>query len=195
VASFVTHFFVGACLGLPGLGIPRIRAVLPAWTIPASAGILAAAPDLDLAIPRLLRLFRFQHNNFFGHRGVFHSPAFLILMAIVLAAIVVRRTPRAFVPLAALWAVCMVSHPLLDALTDHGSPVMLLLPFSTARMFFPWRPLHLAPLGAALFWHNSQMVRRSEIPFCAAAAAIGITSLAIIRGRASFPSESVPHDR
>jgi inner membrane protein len=105
------------------------------------------------------------------------------LMAIVLAAMVARRVPRAFAPLAALWVVCMLTHPLLDALTDHGAGVMLLLPFSTARVFFPWRPLHLAPLVAARFWHNPQMVRRSEIPFCVAAAAIGIASLLVVHWR------------
>jgi inner membrane protein len=155
------------------------------------------APDLDLAARRL---WGFPHTNFFGHRGVFHSPMFLILMAMVLAAIVVRRTPRAFAPLAAVWAVCMLTHPLLDALTDHGAGVMLLLPFSTARVFFPWRPLHLDPVGALLFRHNPEVIRKSEIPFCVAAAAMGIASLLVVHWRrraasVSSPSESVPRGR
>ena len=44
--------------------------------------------------------------------------------------------------LALIWSVSAVTHPLLDALTDGGSGVMLLFPFNDARLFFPWRPIH-----------------------------------------------------
>jgi inner membrane protein len=167
-------------VALPALESRRIRSVLPAWTVPASSGVLAVAPDLDVDVPRLLGL---PHTSFFGHRGVFHSPLFLILMAAVLAAIVARHAPRAFGPLAALWAACMITHPLLDALTDGGAGVMLLLPFSTARVFFPWRPIHVAPLSAARFFRSPGYILSSEMPFCVAAAAIGVTSLLLIRRR------------
>jgi inner membrane protein len=192
VASVITYFVVGACLALPAIENRSIRAVSRAWTVPASSGILAVAPDLDVDVPMLLG---FPHTSFFGHRGVFHSPLFLILMAAILAVFVARQTPRAILPLAALWAACMITHPLLDALTDGGAGVMLLLPFSTARVFFPWRPIHVAPLSAASFLAYPGYILTSEIPFCAAAAAIGIASLLRIRGRLNFPSESAPRDR
>src|ERR1019366_3863980 len=63
-----------------------------------------------------------------------------------------RRSSRAAVWLGLLWAGCAVTHPLLDALTDGGSGVMLLFPFSEDRLFFPWRPIHVSPLGVLRFF-------------------------------------------
>ena len=54
---------------------------------------------------------------------------------------------------------------------------MLLLPFSTARLFFPWRPIHVSPLGIAAFFHRAGYILRSEFPFCMTAIAIGAAGL------------------
>ena len=67
-----------------------------------------------------------------------------------------------------------MTHPLLDALTDGGSGVMLLFPFSTDRFFFPWRPIHVSPLGIMRFFSRAGYILRSEMPFCIAAVAIGL---------------------
>ena len=37
--------------------------------------------------------------------------------------------------------VAMASHGVLDALTDGGRGVGFLIPFSSERFFFPWRPI------------------------------------------------------
>ena len=72
-----------------------------------------------------------------------------------------------------MWAVCATTHPLLDMLTDGGSGVMLLFPVTGARLFFPWRPIHVSPLGILQFFGRASYILKSEAPFCAAALAIG----------------------
>jgi hypothetical protein len=62
-------------------------------------------------------------------------------------------------------------------LENGGSGVMLLLPFSRARLFFPWRPIYTPPGGVENLIGRAWFLRRSEIPFCVAAAAIGIGGL------------------
>jgi len=179
MASPITHFIVASALALPAMESRAIRGVMPAWAIPVSSGLLAMAPDLDLL---LRRAFHTPYGSFFGHRGFFHSPFFLILAAGMLAAMVAgRRSWRTAAWLGLLWAGCAVTHPLLDALTDGGFGVMLLFPFSTGRFFFPWRPIHVSPLEAFRFYGRAGYILRSEIPFWIAAVEIGGTAFCIAR--------------
>src|ERR1039458_2624340 len=76
MASAIAHFIVGAALALPAIESRTIREVLPRWAIPISCGALAVAPDLDTIA---MRAFGIPYGSFFGHRGFFHSPFFLIL--------------------------------------------------------------------------------------------------------------------
>lgn len=175
MASAITHFIVGAALALPALRSSSIRRVLPAWMIPVSAGFLAVAPDFDTFA---MRAFDIPYGSFWGHRGFFHSPFFLFVSSGILAAIVARRYSWQIVArIALLWAGCAVTHPLLDALTDGGSGVMLLFPISETRLFFPWRPIHVSPLSILAFFHRAGYILRSEAPFCLAALGIGVVGL------------------
>jgi hypothetical protein len=67
---------------------------------------------------------------------------------------------------------------------------MLLLPFTRARLFFPWRPIHIPPGGIpgsiANLLTRAWFIRGSEIPFCVIAAAIGIFGL--LAGRRNLPT-------
>src|SRR3954465_6099651 len=164
MASAITHFIVGAALALPA----RFDGVLPRWAVPLTGGLLAAAPAL---VPPLMFALDTPWGSLFAHRGLFHSPFFLALFSSLLAAIVATR---AWLPLAALWTACAITHPLLDMLTDGGSGVMLLFPFSEARLFFPWRPIRVSPLGIARFFDRAGPILWSEAPFDAAALAIGV---------------------
>ncbi len=51
----------------------------------------------------------------------------------------------------------IASHGALDMLTDGGSGIAWLWPFSDARLFAPWRPLPVAPIGLNFLssrgWH------------------------------------------
>src|SRR5947207_1310356 len=171
MASAITHFIVGAALALPA----RFDGVLPRWAVPLTGGLWAAAPDLDTPLMFALDI---PWGSLFAHRGFFHSPFFLALFCSLVAAIAARR---AWLPLAALWTACAITHPLLDMLTDGGSGVMLLFPFSEARLFFPWRPIHVSPLDITAFFGRAGYILRSELPFCAAAVAIGMAGSGISR--------------
>jgi inner membrane protein len=48
-------------------------------------------------------------------------------------------------------AFVLVSHALLDVLTTGGLGCALLWPFDLTRYFAPWRPIPVAPIGAAFF--------------------------------------------
>ena len=157
-----------------------LRTVMPRWAVPVTAGLFAVAPDLDtwamlaLGIPR---------GSVFSHRGFFHSPFFLILLALAVASLVSRG--RIAFLLAAVWAGAAITHPLLDMLTDGGSGVMLWFPFSTGRLFFPWRPIRVSPLSIARFFDRAGAILWSELPFCATAMLLGLAvrSMAARRDR------------
>jgi inner membrane protein len=175
---------VGAALALPALPCRPVTALLPRWIVPVSAGLLATIPDLDLAARRL---FGIRAASDFSHRGFFHSPFFLILAAAVLAAMVARKASRdAFVWLWLLWAGCMITHPLMDAMTDGGRGVMLGVPFSAARVYLPWRPIR-TPSGREPILRRALELRRSELPFCAAALLLGLSGLWLVRKTQNEP--------
>ena len=169
MASAITHFIVGAGLALPATNFAALRPLLPPWAVPVTAGLFAVAPDLDTWVMMALDIPR---GSFFGHRGFFHSPFFLALMALAVASLIARG--RAAFLLAAVWGGAAITHPLLDMLTDGGSGVMLFFPFSTDRFFFPWRPIRVSPLSIARFFDRAGPILRSELPFCTAAVLLGL---------------------
>ena len=189
MSSEAAHFLVGAALALPAVKSRELTKVLPAWTIPISSGILATLPDLDLGWKRVVGP---DHPNLLGHRGLFHSPFFLIFAAGVLAALVAwRQSRRAFALLWFVWAGCMITHPLLDSLTTGGGGVMLLLPFTKARFHLDWRPLETADAGESLA-ERAWTLRPSELPFVAAAATFGIVGLLLQMRRMSRHRAGAP---
>jgi len=189
VASAITHFIVGASLALPAMESRLIRTVLKPWAIPVTAGLLAVAPDLDTYA---MRIFDIPYRSFWGHRGFFHSPFFLSVFCAALAALVAHRQGlRAWAWLTVVWAGCAITHPLLDMLTDGGSGVMALYPFSSARYFFPWHPIHVSPLGIARFFPRAGYILKSEMPFDLAALLVGLVARAHLRGaRFSLPGRA-----
>jgi inner membrane protein len=118
----------GASLALPG-------ETRRAWLLfPA----LAMLPDADV----VAFAFGIPYASEFGHRGASHG----ILTGVILGAFigfVALRTRTG----AVLGAVAMVSHGLFDTLTTGGEGVALLWPFSNERLFAPWRPIPVAPIG------------------------------------------------
>jgi membrane-bound metal-dependent hydrolase YbcI (DUF457 family) len=72
----------------------------------------------------------------------------------------------------------MVSHQLLDAMTDGGRGVMLLLPFTRTRLFFPWRPIHTPPGGLGVLT-RALSIRHSELVFCLGAIMAGVSGLIV----------------
>jgi inner membrane protein len=187
MASAITHFAVAAGLALPAMAAGSLRAVLPRWAIPVTAGLFAVAPDLDTYA---MFAFDIPRGSLLSHRGFFHSPFFLILLGFGVAALVARG--RAWLALGSLWSLAAITHPLLDMLTDGGSGVMLLYPLSTDRLFFPWRPIRVSPLGIVRFFDRAGEILLSEMPFDAAALAIGALGLLLV-SRAGHGKRALRH--
>jgi inner membrane protein len=143
------------------------------------AGVIAAIlPDADTLGFKL----GIAYADAFGHRGAMHSLLFACCMA-ALAALWHRRlrtTPMralAFVGLSAL------THPLLDMLTDGGLGIAIAWPWSEQRYFFPWRPIHVSPIGVRFFSARSEGVIISELLWVWLPASL--LALAVWRWRAS----------
>lgn len=150
--TIFTHAVVPLAAGL-ALG----RKALPPRLI--AAGVVAAmAPDFDTVAFKLGIAYADQ----FGHRGATHSIVFALalgLFATACATWLRSGRLRAF----AFVALCALSHPLLDALTNGGLGVALLWPASHERFFAPWRPIAVSPIGAGFFSARSVAVLWSEL--------------------------------
>jgi inner membrane protein len=97
-----------------------------------------------------------------GHRGATHSLVFAALGAAVAYAVArAGRLPARLTVL--LVAALLVSHDLLDTMTDGGLGCALLWPFSNERFFAPWRPIPVAPIGPAFFSPRGLRVAATEM--------------------------------
>ncbi len=113
---------------------------------------LSLLPDADV----IGFAFGVAYSAPFGHRGASHS--LVVALAIgVLAGLATgvstdeagasRARYPAWLRVGLLVGVVVGTHGPLDMLTDGGRGIALLWPFSTARVFAPWRPLPVAPIG------------------------------------------------
>jgi len=113
----------------------------------ALGALCSALPDLDVVGFR----FGVQYGDLLGHRGLSHSLTFAILLSGLTVLLVYRRGAGPLGPwmVWAFLALALVSHGLLDALTDGGLGVALFAPFDNTRYFFPVRPIAVSPIGLA----------------------------------------------
>ena len=136
----------GAALGRERMA-PRVA---------VAGAVLAVLPDLDvIGFP-----LGIGYASEWGHRGFTHSLAFAAVAAGLLA-MLLRGVPRR-AAFAFLFA-CAASHPLLDMLTDGGQGVMLLWPFDGTRLFLPWQPIRVSPIGARFFTQRGLETVWSEL--------------------------------
>ena len=128
------------------------------WFLTAVCAII---PDADVIVARLLGA---ERGSMFAHRGFSHSIFFALLFGGIVAFIVHRflKTNISFPKLVVFFALATASHPFLDMLTDGGSGVALLAPFSNERFFFPWRPIEVSPIGLGFFSDRGWTVIASE---------------------------------
>ena len=136
--TIMTHAVVplalAAALG-QGRITPRVAMV---------GAILAMAPDADV----LGFKFGIAYADQWGHRGATHSLVFGILLAAAVSLVwreARSRTAFLFLAFAA------ISHGLLDTLTDGGLGAALWWPFDQARVFAPFTPVRVSPIGAGFF--------------------------------------------
>jgi inner membrane protein len=168
-------------VALPFLTARSVRQHVPPAAVIVSAAVFSMAPDIDTVLWGVI-----PYEHFFGHRGFFHSPLFLVTLSAICAALVTwfwRVPARTAALLATLWAIVAVSHPLLDAMTDGGLGVMLLYPLNEDRYFFSWQPMRVSPIGLGAIWYTASVVLPSEFPFCFAALLFGGLSYLWLRPR------------
>ena len=159
----------------PGISPRR----LAAWS-----ALCAILPDFDVfGIPGID-----LWGNAFAHRGITHSIAFALLTGAIVTTILARRVhahttdARAQrLRLGVYFSLITLSHPLLDMLTNGGPGVQLFAPFSDARLFFPWRPIEVSPLGARFFSARGVTVIASELLW------IGIPLVLLLAARRRRP--------
>jgi inner membrane protein len=60
-------------------------------------------------------------------------------------------------------AAVLVSHPILDTLTDGGLGCAVLWPFSNQRFFAPWTPLPVAPIGRGFLSAEGAQIAAFEL--------------------------------
>lgn len=144
------HVAVGMAAGRAWAGAHAGRAML-------AFAALSLLPDIDVVGMAL----GVPYGAPWGHRGATHSLAVAALVGLA-APLATRTKGRAAVVLALLVAAVVASHGLLDAMTDGGRGVALLWPFTTRRIFLPWRPIPVAPISVGLFSQEGAAVMAWE---------------------------------
>ncbi len=137
--SIFTHAIAG--FALARTAVPRDYR----WKLPLAAALSAMVSDLD-AIGHMAGV---PYESFWGHRGFTHSIAFAVLWGALLARVFFRKS---WILAWLLISVATVSHPLLDMCTNGGLGCGLFAPFDNERLFFPWRPIAVAPIGVGAFF-------------------------------------------
>lgn len=130
----------------------KLLSLMAAWSV------LSLLPDADV----IGFYSGIRYADAFGHRGATHSFVFCFGLAALLAA---AAAPFGAKPwrLGVYLTIVLVSHPLLDALTDGGLGVALYWPFELRRHFAPWRPIPVAPIGARFFSERGMRVALVEL--------------------------------
>ncbi len=128
------------------------------WLLAAGCAMI---PDADV----IGYSFGAARGSMFAHRGFTHSICFALIFGAIVAFFVHRflQTGISFPKLWLFFALAILSHPLLDMLTDGGSGAALLAPFSNERFFFPWQPIEVSPIGLGFFSQRGLIVIASEI--------------------------------
>lgn len=123
-----------------------------------SWSLISLLPDADVvAFP-----LGVPYAHAWGHRGVAHSFAFLACVALAIA-LTARVFGRSMLRTGLVAGLVLLSHPLLDTLTDGGLGCALLWPYADTRYFAPLRPIPVAPIGAAFLTRAGLRVASIEL--------------------------------
>src|SRR5688500_1526982 len=146
-----------------GLAAARIYPTAPpvgrSW-LKAAAGwtILSMLPDADV-IGFALGI---TYGDEWGHRGATHSFVFSLALGAAIGALAPRFN-RPALRTAITASVVLVSHALLDTLTNGGLGCALFWPFDLTRYFAPWTPIPVAPIGLAFLSPYGLIVATTEL--------------------------------
>jgi len=130
----------------------------PGWRSMACWSALSLLPDSDVVGFAL----GVSYGDPWGHRGATHS-LIAAVVGSVAAGLAARATRRPAIRTSVVAALVLVSHGLLDSLTDGGLGVALLWPFDLTRYFAPWQPIPVAPIGLDFFSAYGLTVSLTEL--------------------------------
>ena len=121
--------------------------------------LMSLLPDADVVAFSL----GIPYEAPFGHRGASHSllsaPVLAILPSLMLSQYLKISRLRTWL----LGTAVVLTHGLLDTLTDGGLGVALLWPFSDERFFAPWQPIPVAPIGRRMLSSRGLFVVANEL--------------------------------
>ena len=79
----------------------------------------------------------------------------------------------------------MMTHALLDLMTNGTLGIALLSPFDNGRFQLPWRPIPVSPIGVRRFLSEwGLMVLAKEIPYVCVPALLGMAGVGAFVGKA-----------
>lgn len=111
------------------------------------AGIVVSMlPDMDV----ILFKFGVAYANQFGHRGASHSLLFVLIIA-CLGALFAPYLKSGRVKAFFFIGASILSHSVLDALTNGGLGVGWFWPWDQTRYFFPYAPIEVSPFHPKYF--------------------------------------------
>ena len=128
------------------------------WVLTALCAML---PDADI----LSFYLGADRGSMFCHRGLTHSLAFALLLALLVVWLAFRKMrifSKEWWLLVLYFFIVTASHGLLDMLTNGGSGVALFAPFDATRYRFPWTPIEVSPIGMRFFSERGLEVFESE---------------------------------
>lgn len=175
MASAFSHVIIPIALKIAGR-----KNSIP-WRLLFLGMFLSVAPDLD----SIAFKFAIPYESQWGHRGFTHSIVFALVVALLCS-----RFSRSFLAkpktVFAFSFLSMLSHSLLDALTNGGLGVAFFWPFNSERYFLPWRVIEVSPISVSRFFtEKGLLVLRSEFIYiwipCLTVAGI----LFLLRGRSN----------
>src|SRR4051812_33069337 len=123
--------------------------------------VCAMLPDADVISFALGA----ERGSIFSHRGLTHSLAFALLLALMVVSLAFRERKaftRRWWLLTLYFFIVTASHGLLDMLTNGGSGVALFAPFDVTIYRFPWTPIEVSPIGMRFFSERGLEVFESE---------------------------------
>src|SRR5687768_11764028 len=124
-----------------------------------------------------------RYEDEWGHRGATHSLVFSLALgaaAGLLAPLFRRRAVRTGVTA----SLVLVSHALLDTLTNGGLGCALFWPFDHTRYFAPWTPIPVSPIGLGYLSLYGLFVATAELVLFAPLFWFALTPTTTARARA-----------
>ncbi len=111
------------------------------------SSLSSTIPDLDVLAFRL----GIAYESPWGHRGFSHSIMFALLCSLAIMFCHQRLKATKTMTFMVIF-LSMISHGVLDALTNGGLGVAFFWPFQNDRLFFPWNVIEVSPIGLKRFF-------------------------------------------